>query len=66
MPRCTNKIWLSIAALFVVVLPLGSTGAPGLDGVEALHAGALDGGARLGGTVTDLHLIAFSRDIINH
>lgn len=60
------RIWLGLAAFLVMIVPVGSTSAPGTNTAQAIHAGLLADGKELRGTVTDLHLIAFSRDIINH
>ena len=54
---------LAIVALVVMATPLGSTGAPESVLDQATQLGTHPMHTAPGGTVTDLHLIAFSRDM---
>ncbi|GAB4150793.1 MAG: hypothetical protein Tsb0016_22630 [Sphingomonadales bacterium] len=61
-----NLSWLSLVAVLVATTPLGSTGAPESILDHGMQLGLRPMNAPVGGTVTDLHLIAFSRDIGAH
>lgn len=61
-----NLSWLALVTVMVAATPLGSTGAPENVLDHSLQFGPRPMNAPVGGTVTDMHLIAFSRNMGAH